>query len=89
MEKIRSRLEKYIKLTEKALKKVNKKKIRSKGAKKLIELANCYYQDALYFKQKKDYLNAFAAINYAHAFLDSAAILGLIRIKDNKLLMSD
>jgi len=89
MEKLNIRLEKYIKLTEQAIKKVNKQKIKNKDAIKLVHLANCYYQDALYFKEKKDYLNAFAAINYAHAFLDSAVLIGLINIKDSRLFMSD
>ncbi len=84
---LKNKLEEYIKLTETALKKVEK--IKNKKAKILISMAENYYKDALYFKKKKDYINAFAAINYAHAFLDAAALLGLIKSKNRKLFMVD
>lgn len=79
------RLEKYIKLTDKALKEV--KKTNYKKAESLINMAENYYNDAIHFKEKGDYINAFAAINYAHAFLDAAALLGLIEVKNNALFM--
>jgi len=84
---LKYKLEKYIKLTDKALKEA--KNTKSKKAKILIEMAENYYKDALYFKSKKDYINAFAAINYAHAFLDAAALLKLIKSKNRKLFMVD
>lgn len=83
----KEKLEKYIKLTEKALKKLEN--VRDKKALILIGMSKNYYKDALHFKEKNDLVNAFAAINYAHAFLDSAALLKLIKIKDNKLFMAD
>jgi hypothetical protein len=79
------KLKKYIALTEKALKKASKTK--GKEAGKLLEIANCYYNDALYFLSKKDKVNSFAAINYAHAFLDAGAILKIFKVKDSKLFM--
>ncbi|MFA5175832.1 MAG: DUF357 domain-containing protein [Candidatus Nanoarchaeia archaeon] len=88
MEKdIKERLEKYLKLTDKALKQV--KNTEDKQAKILIDMAERYYKDALHFKEKQDYINAFAAVNYAHAFLDSAVLLGLIKVDDNTLFMTD
>lgn len=88
MEKeLKERLEKYINLTEKALKQV--KNTDNKQAKILIDMSERYYKDALHFKEKQDFINAFAAINYAHAFLDSAVLLGLIKVDDNKLFMTD
>jgi len=86
---INNKLDKYIKLTESALKKVKEKKIKSRKALELLKLAECYYSDALHFKKKGDLVNAFAAINYAHAFLDAGVVLGLFKVKDNKLFMSD
>lgn len=83
------KLEKYFKVTEKTLKKVKIKKGKNKQAKELLNLAQCYYEDARYFKKKKDLVNAFAAINYAHAFLDAGARLKIFNIKDKKLLMVD
>lgn len=81
------KLEKYTKLTEKALKELEN--VKDKKALILIGMSKNYYKDALHFKDKNDYVNAFAAINYAHAFLDSAALLKLIKVKDNKLFMVD
>ena len=55
-----------------------------------LDLAKRYYQDAMYFKDKGDLVNAFAAINYAHAFLDAGARLGFFDVgKDNELFMVD
>ena len=38
-----------------------------------------------HFKKKGDYINSFAAINYAHGWLDSGARLGIFKVKDDKL----
>ncbi|MBU0929997.1 MAG: DUF357 domain-containing protein [Nanoarchaeota archaeon] len=81
------KLNKYIKLTEKAIKELEN--VNNKDALILINMSKNYYKDALHFKEKNDFVNAFAAINYAHAFLDSAALLKLIKVKDNKLFMVD
>jgi len=81
------KLEKYITLTEKALKKLEN--VKDKKALILIRMSRNYYKDAVHFKEKNDYVNAFAAINYAHAFLDSTALLKLIKVKDNELFMAD
>ncbi len=80
------KLDKYIELTKKALEEI---KMNDEKAVKLIEMSKKYYEDALHFKGKGDFINAFAAINYAHAFLDSAALLGFIDNKDNTLFMVD
>ena len=44
-----------------------------------------YLADAGHFAKKKDYVNAFAALNYAHGWLDAGAKLGLWIVKDNRL----
>ncbi len=80
------KLDKYFKVTESALKKI---KPSTNKAKDIYELAKCYYEDAKHFKEKDDLVNAFACINYAHAFLDIGARLKLFKVKDNKLFMVD
>lgn len=40
-------------------------------------MARAYQADAEYFLQKGDLTNAFAAVNYAHGWLDAGARLGL------------
>ena len=36
-----------------------------------LSLAEKYCEDTKYFLQKKDYISAFGAINYAHGLLDA------------------
>ncbi|MBI5148846.1 DUF357 domain-containing protein, partial [Candidatus Pacearchaeota archaeon] len=79
------RLDKYFSITEKALK-IAKKSInkeRKKEAEELLNMAELYYKDAHHFRKQGHYVNAFAAINYAHGWIDSASRLGLIKVKDS------
>ena len=81
------KLEKYFKLTSTALEKVKKEIIRGKEkeAKEIIEMASNYLSDAGYFRKKGDFVNAFAALNYAHGWIDSGVRLGIFNVKDRKL----
>ncbi len=42
-----------------------------KKHKKIVELADQYYQDSKYYLGKKDLFTAFGCINYAHGLLDA------------------
>ena len=81
------KLEKYFKLTESALSKVKKNIISRKEAeaKEIIEMVSNYVSDAHHFKDKKDLVNAFAALNYAHGWLDSGVRLKVFDVDDDKL----
>ena len=83
----REKLEKYFKLTSKALEEVKKKIIKGKEkeAKEIIEMVSNYVSDSKYFSDKKDLVNAFAALNYAHGWLDSGVRLGIFDVKDDQL----
>ncbi len=85
------KLEKYFKVTEKALGKVKineKVKINIKeSAEDFLDMAERYFKDAKYFRDKGDKLTAFAALNYAHGWLDAGARLGLFKVKDGKLFV--
>jgi len=85
----KEKLEKYIKLTEKALTiaKRNIAKEKNKEAKEIINIVQCYIGDAKFFQKNKDYVNAFAAINYAHGWLDTGSCLGIFKVKDNKIFV--
>ena len=48
-----------------------------------------YLSDAEHFYEKKDYVNAFAAINYAHGWLDCGASLGVFDVHDSTLFAVD
>jgi hypothetical protein len=81
------KIRKYRDITKKALE-IAKKKIskeKAKEAKEIIEMVSNYLSDSEYFERKRDYVNVFAAINYAHGWLDCGARLGIFNIKDNRL----
>ncbi len=81
------KLYKYFELTSKALEKVKKaiSKGKEKEAKEIIEMVSNYLSDAKYFQSKKDFVNAFGALNYAHGWLDCGARLKIFKVKDRKL----
>ena len=88
MDKItKQKLEKYFNVTETALKKAKSKIIKGKErqAREIIEMVENYLSDARYFEQKKDFVNAFAAVNYAHGWLDAGVRLDVFYVKDDKL----
>lgn len=84
------KIQKYMKITQTALAKV---KIIAPGssyisdiAQDFFDMANRYYQDAQHFSEKGDLVNAFAAVNYAHGWLDAGARMGFFDVdEDNRL----
>jgi len=83
----KEKLEKYFSLSQKAFDIAKKSVIkeRKEEADKIIEMVSCYLSDAKFFEKNGDYVNAFAAINYAHGWIDSGARLGIFDVKDTKL----
>jgi len=43
-------------------------------------MANAYFSDARHFREKGDFVNAFACVNYAHGWLDCGARIGLFDV---------
>jgi hypothetical protein len=83
----KEKLEKYFKLTSTALEEVKKNIIKGKKdyAKEIIEMVSNYLSDAKHFEKKGDFVNAFAALNYAHGWLDSGVRLDIFDVKNDKL----
>ena len=83
----KEKLEKYFKITSEALKKAKKNIIKGKEsqAKEIIEMVENYLSDAKHFQLKKDFVNCFGALNYAHGWLDSGVRLDIFNVKDDKL----
>ncbi|MFZ1970705.1 MAG: DUF357 domain-containing protein [Candidatus Nanoarchaeia archaeon] len=83
----KDKLAKYFNLTNQALKiiKENIKKEKKIQAKEIIEMSSNYLSDAEYFQKKGDFVNSFAALNYAHGWIDSGVRLGIFKVNDNKL----
>ena len=83
----KEKIEKYFDLTEKALAQVKKKIIKNKEKEghEIIQMVENYLSDAKHFFEKDDWVNAFAALNYAHGWLDAGARLRIFNVSDNKL----
>ncbi|HPD81790.1 MAG TPA: DUF357 domain-containing protein [Candidatus Pacearchaeota archaeon] len=81
------KVEKYFKITSQALDEIKKNIIKGKEkyAKEIIEMAENYLSDAKHFEKKGDYVNCFAALNYAHGWIDSGVRLDVFDVKDNRL----
>ena len=54
-----------------------------------LDMVERYVSDAEHFRDNGDLLNAFAALNYAHGFLDAGARIGLWDVSDPELFASD
>lgn len=81
------RIDKYRNLSEEALKiaKKNIVKGKEKEASEIIKMAECYISDSKHFEKQGHFVNAFAALNYAHGWIDSGARLGIFDVKDDRL----
>ena len=80
-------MQKYFDLTESALEVVKENIIDGKGAEatEIIEMVTNYVSDAHHFFDKEDLVNSFAALNYAHGWLDSGVRLKVFDVDDDKL----
>jgi len=86
------RLEKYFAITQEALakaRKAPKRKGMEREAADFLDMATRYYEDAHHFKNKGDLVLAFAALNYAHGWLDAGARIKLFDVKDSRLFTVD
>ena len=83
----KEKLEKYFDLTTRALKIAKSSIITGKEseAKEIIDMVENYLSDAKHFYEKKDFVNAFAALNYSHGWLDAGVRLNIFDVNDNSL----
>ncbi len=54
-----------------------------------LDMIQRYIKDAEHFEKKGEIVDAFAALNYAHGWLDAGARLGLFDVHDSKLFTVD
>jgi len=91
----KEKLEKYFKISKEAFEMAKKTPIAKKAATMkdarddFLDMASRYISDASHFEKKGDIVNAFAALNYAHGWLDAGARLGLWDVHDNRLFTVD
>ncbi|MBI5398384.1 DUF357 domain-containing protein [Candidatus Woesearchaeota archaeon] len=87
-----AKLEKYFLITEKALaaaKKAPVKKDHKQDVAVILDMVERYVSDAHHFEKTGDKVLAFAALNYAHGWLDCGARLGLFVVNDSTLFTVD
>ncbi len=86
------KLKKYFSVTRKALEKAEKSGSRLKLRREredCLDMIRRYVSDAEHFYKKDDFVDAFAALNYAHGWLDCGARIGLFDVHDSKLFTVD
>lgn len=86
------KLEKYFSVTEEAIEKVKSSGIdeeRKEQAEDFLDMAERYHSDAKHFRERGDRVTAFAALNYAHGWLDAGARIGLFKVNDSRLFTVD
>lgn len=83
----KEKIKKYFEVTETALEIVKKSIIKGKEkqAKEIIDMVSNYISDAKHFEKNNDFVDAFAALNYAHGWLDSGVRLDVFDVCDDKL----
>ena len=86
------KLDKYFSISKEAYEKAKKtpSDVNVEGAREdFLDMIKRYLSDAQHFRDKDDYINAFAALNYAHGWLDAGARIGLWAVKDSRLFTVD
>jgi len=84
----KEKLDQYFTITKEALDKVKVAldEERMFQAEDFLDMAQRYYDDAVYFfNEKEDMVLAFAALNYSHGWLDAGARIGLFKVRDSRL----
>ena len=83
----KEKIQKYFELTSKALKKARENIISGKEnhAKEIINMVENYLSDSKHFENKGDFVNSFAALNYAHGWLDAGVRLDVFNVNDSSL----
>jgi hypothetical protein len=86
------RIDKYLDTTKRAFEKLKiaapARSFNRKLAENFLEMARSYYSDADHFRQKGDYVNAFACVNYSHGWLDAGARIGLFDVSEDDRLFT-
>lgn len=83
----KEKISKYRNLTQNALEIAKESVIKDKDkeAKEIIDMVSNYLSDSEHFEKQGNFVNAFAALNYSHGWLDSGVRLGIFNVKDDKV----
>jgi uncharacterized protein len=86
------KIKKYFEVTKKALDMAKKSKNRTRLISErddFLDMIERYVSDAEHFKKNNDIVNAFAALNYAHGWLDAGARIGIFDVHNSKYFTVD
>jgi hypothetical protein len=86
------KIEKYLSITKKALEMAKSSECRQEFRKQrqdFLQMIEAYLSDSQHFLEKEDLVNSFAAVNYAHGWLDAGARLGIFQVRDSSLFTVD
>ena len=76
-----AKIDRYLDITKRALDKLNvvtpERSFSKRLADDFLNMATSYYNDAKHFRENGDLVTAFAAVNYAHGWIDCGARIGL------------
>ncbi len=86
------KIDRYLDITKRALDKIvvaaPEKSFGRRMADDFLTMANSYYNDAKHFRESGDLVTAFAAVNYAHGWLDCGARIGLFDVDGDDVLFT-
>ena len=76
-----AKIDRYLDITKRALDKLKvvtpERSFSKKLADDFLNMAMSYYNDAKHVRENGDFVTAFAAVNYAHGWIDCGARIGL------------
>ncbi|MBE6528257.1 MAG: DUF357 domain-containing protein [Thermoplasmata archaeon] len=86
------KMAKYLDITTRARKKLKiASPVRSfdrRLAIRFLDTSESYFKEAVDYRKENDYVRAFAAVNYAHAWLDGGARIGLFDVEEDDVLFT-
>ena len=83
------KLKKYLSITKEAYEMAKNNVGNKELAEDFLDMIDRYVRDAEHFRKNNNYINSFAALNYAHGWLDAGARIGLFDVKDSRLFTVD
>ena len=83
----REKLDRYFDLTERALAEARANVFDGKDgeSEEIVNMVENYVSDARHFEGKGDWVNAFAALAYAHGWLDAGVRIKIFDVDDRDL----
>jgi Uncharacterized protein conserved in archaea len=86
------KIDRYLDITQRALDKIKiaapERSYNRKLADDFLNMAISYHNDAKHFRESGDLVTAFAAVNYAHGWLDCGARIGLFDVGEDDVLFT-